>query len=130
MLFPGIGLAEDESSWTLFDVTPLAPDRSRVVTRSRLANVSGWAFGRQEWRSYGFWRSGSAANTRAAPTTRWRRATSWPRTSTLANSSRSRCEAPTSSMAPRPWARRECGSTSNSYAPGYKNPDQPPPAST
>ncbi|MDE0079231.1 MAG: hypothetical protein OXO50_17055 [Caldilineaceae bacterium] len=35
MLFPGIGLAEDESSWTLFHITPLAPDRSRVVTRSR-----------------------------------------------------------------------------------------------
>ena len=55
MLFPGIGLTESESSWTLFHVTPLAPDRTRVVTRSRMANVSAWAFSRQEWRSYGFW---------------------------------------------------------------------------
>ena len=55
MLFPGIGLTETESSWTLFHVTPLAPDRTRVVTRSRVANASAWAFARQEARSYGFW---------------------------------------------------------------------------
>ena len=55
MLFPGIGLAEDECSWTLFHVTPLAPDRSRVITRTRLADASSWAFMRQEWRSAGFW---------------------------------------------------------------------------
>lgn len=55
MLFPGIGLAEDESSWTLFHVTPLAPDRTRVVTRSRLANAPMRTFARQESRSWGFW---------------------------------------------------------------------------
>ena len=55
MLFPGIGLTEDESSWTLFHVTPLAPERTRVVTRTRVANASSWAFARQEARSYGFW---------------------------------------------------------------------------
>ena len=55
MLFPGIGLAEAESSWTLFHVTPLAPDRTRVVTRSKVADVSAWAFTRQAARSYGFW---------------------------------------------------------------------------
>ena len=55
MLFPGIGLAEDESSWTLFHVTPLAPDSTRVVTRTKIANASSWAFTRQAMRSYGFW---------------------------------------------------------------------------
>ena len=55
MLFPGIGLAEAESSWTLFHVTPLAPDRTRVVTRSRLANAPVRAFARQASRSWGFW---------------------------------------------------------------------------
>ena len=55
MLFPGIGFGETESSWSLFHVTPLAPDRTRVVTRSRMADASGWAFLSQEWRSAGFW---------------------------------------------------------------------------
>ncbi len=55
MLFPGIGLAETESSWSLFHVTPLAPDRTRVVTRTRTANASIWAYMHQAVRSYGFW---------------------------------------------------------------------------
>ena len=53
MLFPGIGLAENESEWTLFHVTPLAPDRTRVVTRSRVANAPMRAFARQGIRSWG-----------------------------------------------------------------------------
>ena len=55
MLFPGIGFGESESAWSLFHVTPLAPDRTRVVTRTRMADASGWAFLSQEWRSAGFW---------------------------------------------------------------------------
>ena len=55
MLFPGIGLAEDESSWTLFHVAPLAPDRTRVLTRTRMSNVSWREFSRQKSRSWGFW---------------------------------------------------------------------------
>ena len=55
MLFPGIGFAESESSWSLYHVTPLAPDRTRVVTRSRMADASGWTFTLQQWRSAGFW---------------------------------------------------------------------------
>ena len=55
MLFPGIGLAETESSWSVFHVTPLAPDRTRVVTRTRTANASIWAYMHQAVRSYGFW---------------------------------------------------------------------------
>ncbi|WP_419907665.1 aromatic ring-hydroxylating oxygenase subunit alpha [Hoeflea sp.] len=56
MLFPGIGLGESESTWSTFIVTPLAPDLTRVETRTRLANESEWAFGRQASRSAAFWR--------------------------------------------------------------------------
>ncbi len=55
MLFPGIGLGETESSWSVFHVTPLAPDRTRVVTRTKLADASLWDFVWQSFRSYGFW---------------------------------------------------------------------------
>lgn len=55
MLFPGIGLAESESSWSTFIITPLAPDRTRVENRTRLANVSDWTFTKQAWRSSSFW---------------------------------------------------------------------------
>ena len=55
MLFPGIGLAETESSWSVFHVTPLAPDRTRVVTRSKVADASSWAFMWQSIRSRSFW---------------------------------------------------------------------------
>ena len=56
MLFPGIGLAESESNWATFIITPLAPDRTRVENRVRVANVSGWEFTKQNWRSYSFWK--------------------------------------------------------------------------
>ena len=55
MLFPGIGLAETESSWSLFHLTPLAPDRTRVVIRTKVAAAPYRAFMRQAARSSGFW---------------------------------------------------------------------------
>ncbi|MEM7350086.1 MAG: aromatic ring-hydroxylating dioxygenase subunit alpha [Acidobacteriota bacterium] len=54
MLFPTLGLTEDESAWSTFHVTPLAPDRSLVETRTKVMNVSSWEFQKQEWRSAGF----------------------------------------------------------------------------
>ena len=57
MLFPGIGLAADEGSWSVYHVTPLAPALTRVVTRTKVANVSGWAFARQAARSASYWAS-------------------------------------------------------------------------
>lgn len=56
MLFPGIGLAEGESDWATFIITPLAPDLTRVENRLRVANASMWEFQKQEWRSSGFWK--------------------------------------------------------------------------
>ena len=56
MLFPGIGLAESESSWTTFIITPLAPDLTRIENRVKVKNASDWTFSKQQWRSNDFWR--------------------------------------------------------------------------
>ena len=55
MLFPGIGLAENEDSWSVFHLTPLAPDSTRVVVRTKMADASLLAFASQSVRSYSFW---------------------------------------------------------------------------
>ena len=55
MLFPGIGLAASETDWATFIITPLAPDRTRVENRARVADVSAWEFTKQSWRSAAFW---------------------------------------------------------------------------
>ena len=55
MLFPGIGLAETESTWSLFHITPLAPERTRVVTRTKVADVSSWEFAAQMLTSGWLW---------------------------------------------------------------------------
>lgn len=41
-LFPNLGLGENEGGWSTFHVTPLAPDRTLVVIRSKMENVSEW----------------------------------------------------------------------------------------
>ena len=55
MLFPGIGIGASEDGWSVFIIEPLAPDLTRVTTRSRVANASAWAFSKQAMRSTGFW---------------------------------------------------------------------------
>ncbi len=55
MLFPGIGFAESESSWSTFIVKPVAPDMTRVENRVRVKNTSDRDFLRQEWRSVSYW---------------------------------------------------------------------------
>jgi Rieske 2Fe-2S family protein len=55
MLFPGIGLAEGESDWSTFIITPLAPDLTRVENRVRVKDASNWTFQKQEWRSASYW---------------------------------------------------------------------------
>ncbi len=57
MLFPGIGIGATEDGWNVFIIEPLAPDRTRITNRSRVANVSAWEFSRQSMRSAGFWSS-------------------------------------------------------------------------
>lgn len=55
MLFPGIGLAESESSWSTFIIKPLGPTRTLVEIRSKVANESATAFVAQAWKSSRFW---------------------------------------------------------------------------
>ncbi len=50
-LFPNIGITEGESAWNTFHVTPLAPDRTLVVIRSKMMNVSEWEFTKQYTKS-------------------------------------------------------------------------------
>jgi Rieske 2Fe-2S family protein len=56
MLFPGLGLSEDETSWSIFHVFPVAPDLTRIETRTKVKNASSWEFMKQEWRSWSFWK--------------------------------------------------------------------------
>lgn len=55
MLFPGIGIGAAEDGWNIFIIEPLAPDRTRIINRSRVANVSSWEFSKQSMRSGNFW---------------------------------------------------------------------------
>ncbi|MEW7290240.1 aromatic ring-hydroxylating oxygenase subunit alpha [Aquimarina sp. 2304DJ70-9] len=50
-LFPNIGITEGESAWNTFHVTPLAPDRTLVVIRSKTMNVSEWEYTKQYTKS-------------------------------------------------------------------------------
>jgi len=55
MLFPGIGIGAAEDGWNIYIVEPVAPNRTRVINRSRVANASAWEFSKQSMRSSGFW---------------------------------------------------------------------------
>ncbi len=55
MLFPGLGLGENESSWSTFHIVPLAPDLTRVEIRNRVKNAPAREFERQQSRSHRFW---------------------------------------------------------------------------
>lgn len=69
MLFPGLGLAEDESSWNIYHITPLAPDLTQVELRTKVKNVSRWKFEAQAWRSSGFWRKHISGKYKGDPKT-------------------------------------------------------------
>lgn len=43
-MFPSLGLAESESSWSLFHVIPLAPDETKVVIRTKLEEMTSWEY--------------------------------------------------------------------------------------
>ncbi|MEM8932355.1 MAG: aromatic ring-hydroxylating dioxygenase subunit alpha [Acidobacteriota bacterium] len=55
MLFPCLGLAESESTWSTFHIVPIDVEETQVEVRTKVANVSSWQFTRQAWRSAGFW---------------------------------------------------------------------------
>lgn len=54
-LFPNIGIGEGEGAWSTFHVIPLAPDKTKVVIRSKVENVSEWEMTKR------YFKSGSSA---------------------------------------------------------------------
>nr|CAA6813758.1 MAG: Rieske (2Fe-2S) protein [uncultured Thiotrichaceae bacterium] len=65
MLFPGLGLGESETDWSIFYITPLGPELSRIDTRTRVKNASSWEFQKQEWRSTPFWMKNTSGKYRS-----------------------------------------------------------------
>ena len=57
MLFPCFGLAESESSWSLFHIQPLAVDLTKVVIRTKVKNVSSFTFMTQAAKSSSYWQN-------------------------------------------------------------------------
>lgn len=55
MLFPCIGLAETESSWSVFQIVPISVDKTKVIIRSKLKNCSSMQFYKQAFSSYSYW---------------------------------------------------------------------------
>lgn len=57
MLFPCIGLAETESSWSVFQIIPLSVNKTRVVIRSKVKDCSMMEYLKQAGASYNYWQS-------------------------------------------------------------------------
>ncbi|WP_293074255.1 aromatic ring-hydroxylating dioxygenase subunit alpha [Okeania sp. SIO3B5] len=57
MLFPNLGLSETESTWSIFHIIPIAPDKCVVEIRSKIMPVSSWDFAAQEWKSWNYFKS-------------------------------------------------------------------------
>ncbi|EAR62630.1 aromatic ring-hydroxylating oxygenase subunit alpha [Neptuniibacter caesariensis] len=51
LIFPNLGIGASESSWSIFHIIPLAPNLTRVITRTKVMPASGWAYFRQSQRS-------------------------------------------------------------------------------
>ncbi|WP_240138182.1 aromatic ring-hydroxylating oxygenase subunit alpha [Streptomyces sp. MUM 178J] len=51
MLFPGIGFATSDSEWSTYIITPLAPDLTRVESRTKRVSKSTWNSLWSEWPS-------------------------------------------------------------------------------
>lgn len=50
-LFPNLGLSEGESSWSTFHAIPLAPDKTKVIVRTKLEPMTEWEFTKQQMKS-------------------------------------------------------------------------------
>lgn len=54
-LFPSLGLSETESTWTIFQVIPLAPDKTKVIVRAKLEPMTNWEYYTQSTKSMASW---------------------------------------------------------------------------
>ena len=61
MLFPNLGLSETESTWSIFHIIPVAPDKTIVEIRSKIMPASSWDFMNQEWKSWNYFKSRQSA---------------------------------------------------------------------
>ena len=61
LLFPCTGLAESESSWSVFHIIPQAVDKTKVVIRTKVKSASMFQFLSQAAKSANFWSSKTKA---------------------------------------------------------------------
>ncbi len=54
-LFPSLGLSETDSSWSIFHITPIAPDKTLVKVRTKLESMTEWEYYKQSSKSYASW---------------------------------------------------------------------------
>lgn len=54
-LFPNLGLSEGEGSWNIFHAIPLAPDKTKVIVRSKLEPMTNWEYTKQQMKSNMSW---------------------------------------------------------------------------
>ena len=54
-LFPNLGLSEGEGSWNMFHAIPLAPNKTKVIVRSKLEPMTDWEYTKQQTKSYMSW---------------------------------------------------------------------------
>lgn len=54
-LFPNIGLTESEASWSVFHAIPLAPDKTKVIIRTKIEEMSSWEYTKQSTKNYFAW---------------------------------------------------------------------------
>ncbi|MCP4438610.1 MAG: aromatic ring-hydroxylating dioxygenase subunit alpha [Aureispira sp.] len=54
-LFPSMGLAESESSWSTFQVVPLSPTETKVIVRTKLEEITDREYQKQAKRSNKHW---------------------------------------------------------------------------
>jgi len=54
-LFPNLGLSEGEGSWNIFHAIPLAPDKTKVIVRSKLEPMTDWEYTKQQAKSTMSW---------------------------------------------------------------------------
>lgn len=63
-LFPSVGLSESESTWSTFNVIPIAPDKTKVIIRTKLEEMSNWEYYKQGAKSYSAWSKHMGSSTK------------------------------------------------------------------
>jgi Rieske 2Fe-2S family protein len=50
-----VGITASESSWSTFQIIPLAPDQTKVIVRTKLEPMTEWSYYRQKKKSDANW---------------------------------------------------------------------------